>query len=166
MEEDSVVRADRNDYWFRHLIKPSEVHSDDAERLKYWENAFQKPTVKRSWVREVSGRVYSAGRDIAAFASTNALQLNARLGTTNRFFRGVYYTQVSDIAAEPPGTFDVWLEPIPDDAAHAELVVTDGQYFDETGKLTADIALDHLVRVMKFANPESEVFQPGGILAP
>ncbi len=74
--------------------------------------------VDRQWKAELSGRILSKAFDIRKKAEEAAIKVNS---STVRF-REVAYAQVKPIRNIP--FFDVFVEPVVDDDAHANLVIT------------------------------------------
>ncbi len=154
-EREPYFPAQRDDVWYRWLLKKGEIPTNDADKIKYWETAFKEPAEPRRWARECSGRILRLARSITQDAERRAAEQNARRTKRDLAFRGLYYGLADRLATTPPAAFDVWIEPIEVDPAHANLTALSAEDFDETGKLTPFAILDHLASSLKYAEPDS-----------
>jgi hypothetical protein len=91
------------------------------------------------------------------FARKEAERVNeisrSRGSTPNAEYRGFYLAQVSDVRALPH--WDIFVEPIAHDPAHANLVV-DAEALDSENKVEYP-ALEDLLPLITFYAPESDM---------
>jgi hypothetical protein len=148
-------RADGDDRWWRHLLRPNELPGK-VDKAKYIETRLRVPEETRPWGQELSGRVASLAQSVSVFALSEAARLNEISRTKgtkpNADFRGVYLGLVGEVQALPH--WNIYIEPTHTDPAHSNLVV-DAEALDAENKVDFSV-LESLLPVIEFYRPDSD----------
>lgn len=108
------------DTWIHHIIQGKAIRETEPRvKAKYVEDRIDevRGDPERSWEGEISGRLLSACDDIEGFAAAKAASIG---GPPSFKLRAVAAVQVAKLRAHG---FDVHLDPVPDDHAHAVLTI-------------------------------------------
>ena len=115
--------AESGDYWFRHLIEGrGNTIREGRVQAVYLQRNFKPPKAQRPWELELSGRMLSIASDIRIKADAAAARAGAISQPPREFhFHHITYENVQNLLNH--GSLAVFIEPIPDDSAHANLVI-------------------------------------------
>jgi hypothetical protein len=149
--------ADDADTWFRHATAKRHVTARGTIHHAMFKGSAIGPPADphQRWRAEVSGRLLSQAGDVAAEGEAAVERGRDKLKAQGKEFGhlkfiGIAYATVAKLRSFTLAATDVVFDPLPEDAAHANLVFLDKDPSAFSGTENALSLLDGLIQLFRF----------------